>query len=147
MPGATDELVAIESVVPLAELVGEKLTLAPDGNPDAEKLTAPVKPLLGLTLMASVALAPGARLTLPEAGVRVKLAPEVMTSDNFAVTVVDPQVPVSVSGYVPVGVDRGGNAISVVPENAVLTPEGAPETASATGFGQLKPLTGVIVMF
>lgn len=86
------------SVVPLVELVGEKLPLVPDGNPEAEKLTALVKPLLGLMLIASVALAPGARLTVLEPGVIVKFAPAVMMSDSVLVTVVDPQVPVSVSG-------------------------------------------------
>lgn len=88
----------IERVVPVAELVGEKLPLAPDGNPDAEKLTALAKPLLGFRLIASVALAPGASVTLPEAGVSVKLAPALMTSDSVVVTLVEPQVPERVSG-------------------------------------------------
>ncbi len=147
MPAATAEVVAIESVVPLAELVGEKLPLAPDGNPDAEKLTALAKPLVGATLIASVVLAPGASVTVLDAGVSVKFAPAVMTSDSGAVTVVEPHVPVSVSGYVPVGVASGGYTISVLPENAVPTPDGAPETDNATELPQLKPLTGVTVMF
>jgi hypothetical protein len=88
VPAAAAVVAAIVSVVPLAELVGEKLPLTPDGNPDAEKPTALVKPLLGLTPIASVVLAPGASVMLLEAGASVKFAPAVMTSDSVVVTVV-----------------------------------------------------------
>lgn len=91
-------MVVTVRVVPLAELFGEKLPLAPDGKPDAEKLTALENPLLGLTLIASVVPAPGESVTLLDAADSVKFAPAVMTSDSVAVTEVDPQVPVSVSG-------------------------------------------------
>ncbi len=94
--------------MPLAELVGEKLPLAPDGNPDAEKVTALVKPLVGVTLIASVALAPGASVTPLDPADSEKFAAALMTSDSDAVTVVEPQVPVRASGYVPAGVDSGG---------------------------------------
>jgi hypothetical protein len=96
VPATAVAVAALVSVVPLAELFGEKLALTPDGNPDAEKLTALAKPLLGLTLIASVVFAPGASVTLPADS--VKFAPAVMTSDSVVLTVVDPQVPVRVSG-------------------------------------------------
>ncbi len=128
----------------VAELEGEKLAVKPVGRPEAAKLTAELKPLAGLTVIASVPLDPCGTVRLVDAGARVKVAPAVMTSDTVAVALVEPDVPVIVNGYVPVGVVRGGYTISRFPENAVPTPEGAPETARLTL--PLKPLTGVTVI-
>jgi hypothetical protein len=44
--------------VPLADVTGLNAAVAPAGRPDAEKLTWPLKPLLAVTLMASLPFAP-----------------------------------------------------------------------------------------
>ncbi len=86
------------SVEEEAELAGEKLAVTPVGRFEAAKLTADVKPFAGLTVMTSVLLDPCGTVTLVAAGDRLKVAPAVTTSDTVVVAVVEPEVPVIVSG-------------------------------------------------
>ena len=47
----------------VVELAGLKLAVTPLGRPEAEKVTFPLNPLAGLTVMPLVALPPGRMLT------------------------------------------------------------------------------------
>ena len=49
--------VNVKVLVPVV-LVGLKLGVTPDGNPDADRLTLPVKPLTGFTVMVLLPLLP-----------------------------------------------------------------------------------------
>src|SRR5579859_7721885 len=55
------------NVTALLDVVGfvPKLALTPAGNPDADKLTLPVKPFAGLTVIVLLALLPCVTLKLP----------------------------------------------------------------------------------
>jgi len=55
--------VSVSVLVPVV-LVGLKDAVTPAGNPDADKLTLPVKPLVGLTVIVLVPLPPCATVTL-----------------------------------------------------------------------------------
>ena len=52
------------SVVLRVEDAGLKAAVTPEGNPLSEKLTAPVNPFCGVTVMVLVALAPAGRVRL-----------------------------------------------------------------------------------
>ena len=60
-------------VLVLVVLPGLKEALTPLGSPDAVKLTLPLKPFSGVTVMLLVPLPPCVRLRLPEDAERVKL--------------------------------------------------------------------------
>ncbi len=81
-----------------AELAGEKLAVTPLGKFEAAKLTAEAKPFAGFTVITSVLLDPCGTVTLVAAGDRLKVAPAVITSGRVVVAVVEPEVPVIVSG-------------------------------------------------
>jgi len=55
--------VIVELPEPVTE-VGLKLELAPDGRPDAPKVTMPLKPFCGVTVIVLVPLAPWVTVTL-----------------------------------------------------------------------------------
>jgi hypothetical protein len=58
VPIAAVLLAVSVNVLALAELVGLNDAVTPLGRPDAEKLTLPLKPLCGLTLMVLAPLVP-----------------------------------------------------------------------------------------
>jgi hypothetical protein len=58
VPIAVVLLAVSVNVLALAELVGLNDAVTPLGRPDAEKLTLPLKPLCGLTVMVLAPLAP-----------------------------------------------------------------------------------------
>ena len=49
--------VSVRLLVPVV-LAGLKLAVTPDGSPEADRLTVPVKPLMGLTVMVLLPLLP-----------------------------------------------------------------------------------------
>jgi len=55
--------VIVELPEPFTE-VGLKMALAPDGRPDAPKVTMPLKPFCGVTVIVLVPLAPWVTVTL-----------------------------------------------------------------------------------
>ena len=93
MPVAAVAAMAMLNVVPLVDVVGEKVAVAPAGRPLTEKLTLPVNPLSAVTLMASVAVWPWTALKLLVLELSVKGAGPVTTRDRLAVTDVVPDVP------------------------------------------------------
>jgi hypothetical protein len=71
---AVDAALNVSVVVP-EELVGLKEAVTPLGRPLAEKVTVPVKPFAGTTVIVEVAVAPGATLTLAGFAVKLKFGP------------------------------------------------------------------------
>ncbi len=69
VPGAIAAGTETCSVVPVVELEGLKLLVAPLGKLDAVKLTVPEKPLLALTVIPSVPLLPGSSVSVEPARV------------------------------------------------------------------------------
>jgi hypothetical protein len=63
--------VIVEFPEPVTE-VGLKLALAPDGRPDVPKVTVPLKPFCGLTVIVLVPLLPWVTVTLPGDADRLK---------------------------------------------------------------------------
>jgi hypothetical protein len=83
---------------------GLKLTVVPDGIPEAPRLIALLNPLLMLVVIVDVPWFPCT--TLREAGVAeiVKLGVPLTVSVTVVFCWIPPPLPVTVMGYVPVGV-------------------------------------------
>ena len=93
------------NVEPLLELAGEKLAAAPAGNPAALKLTALANPFVAWIVSMSLPLARGLIVRLAVAGESVKPEAAVTVSVIVVDTLVVPDTPVIVIGYLPVGVE------------------------------------------
>jgi hypothetical protein len=129
---------------------GLKDAVTPLGKPDADKLTLPLKPLSGVAVTALVPLVPCVTVKLLGDAERVK------SPTGFTVTVIVasllklPDVPVTVTGKVPIAAvpvaDRVKRLVVVagfVPK-AALTPLGRPEAVKFTL--PRNPFSGLIVM-
>ncbi len=149
MPVIVTTTVPVAAVLPavrLSELVvavvaGLKVAVTPDGKPDADKLTLPVNPFCGVTVMV---------LGLPVAPcMSVKLAgdaPSVKFGDAAAVTVSEivvvwvsaPEMPVTVTVEVPVAAValavrvRVLVVVALAGLNDAVTPLGKPDADKAT---------------
>lgn len=73
VPSAAVALAVRVSVLLLAVPAGLKEAATPLGRPEADKLTAPLKPLIGLMLIVLAAVFPWTTLKLPGEAVSVKL--------------------------------------------------------------------------
>ena len=72
--GAVPVAVSV-NVLRLVVLLGLKDAVTPLGNPEAEKVTLPVKPFFGVTVMVLVPLVPCVMARLPEEEEREKFGP------------------------------------------------------------------------
>ena len=139
------ELVEVAGLVP-------KLAVTPAGSPDADKVTLPVKPFAGVTVIVVMTLFP--RPTAKLAGEADRLKSGTTGALTVRVRVVVrvrvPEVPVTVSVTVPVAAALPAVSVSVLAEVALVglkfavTPEGRPEIDRFTV--PLKPLTGFTLM-
>jgi hypothetical protein len=151
-------VVAVESAVNVTMLVlvagfVPNATVTPLGKPDADKVTPPLNPFSGVTVIVLVPLAPCAKLRLFGEADSVKFG-----AGAGAVTVREsvvgfdrlPDVPVMVTVPVPVVAVLLAVRVSVlVPVagfglNTAVTPLGKPEVAKVTP--ELKPFTGLTVI-
>jgi hypothetical protein len=133
-------------------LPGLKLAVTPEGKPEADRLTLPLKPFTGLTVMVLVPLPPCVTVTLVGEADRPKSG--VATAFTVRVTVVLwlklPDVPVIVTVAVPVvAVPLAVSVKVLLPVvlaglKLAVTPEGKPEADRLTL--PLKPFTGLTVM-
>jgi hypothetical protein len=71
--GAALLAVSVNVLVPPVVLAGLKDAVTPAGRPEADKLTLPVKPLCGVTVIVLVPLAPCVMLKLLGEAARAKL--------------------------------------------------------------------------
>jgi hypothetical protein len=151
VPVATVELaLRVSTLAPVAGFVPND-AVTPLGRPDATRVTLPVNPPEGVTVIVSVPLAPWVTETVDAEGARVK--PE-FAPPTFSVTVVLavvlPEVPVIVMVDAPTAAVLAADRVSTlvvllgfVPNDA-LTPLGRPEAASVTP--PVNPPTSVTVI-
>jgi len=150
-------VVAVElalRVTTLVEVVGlvPKLAVTPEGNPDADRVTLPVNPPTGLTVIVLFPLLPCVTVKLDgeaeseKSGFTVALT----VSEIVVVCVRLPEVPVMVTVAVPVAavelavnVTELVDVVGLVPKLAV-TPEGRPEADRVTL--PVNPLDGCTVI-
>src|SRR5262249_25168711 len=117
-----------------------KLAVTPAGNPDADKVTLPVKPVMELTVMVLLRLLPCTTDKLAGEADSEKLgcAGAFSVSETVVVCVKAPEVPVIVTVAVPVvavllavRVRTLVDVVGLVPKLAV-TPAGRPEAERVT---------------
>ena len=137
-------------VLVLAVLMGLKDAVTPLGRPDADKLTLPLKPFSGLTLMVLVPLAPCAIVKVLGVAVSVKLGGAVTVREIVVACDKPPDAPETVTVAVPVAAVLLAASVRVlVPPvpvglNDAVTPLGRPDADKLTLL--LKPFCGVTVM-
>jgi hypothetical protein len=130
--------VSVSTLEPLAGL-GLKLAVTPLGNPDATRVTPPVNPFAGVTVMESVLLPPWFTDRVPSEGASMKLGAALTVRAMVVVSVRVPAVPVMVTVPEPV--------VAVLPAISVrtlelplaglglklaVTPLGSPEAVNVT---------------
>ena len=148
-------MVAVPLAVNVSVLVvvveaGLNAAVTPLGNPDADKLTLPLKPFTGLTVTVSAPLAPCVMLTLFGDADRLKSGAAFTVRLTVVVWVRLPEVPVIVTVLVPVAAVvlavKVRELVLVVEagEKAAVTPLGRPDAVKATL--PVKPFWGVTVI-
>jgi hypothetical protein len=142
-------------VVVLVVLVGLKEAVTPFGRPEADKLTLPLKPFCGVTVMVLVPLAPWTNVRVFGDAEREKLGTGAgfTVREIVAVLVKLPEVPVTVTVAVPVVAVLLAVRVKVlvvvvlvvlVGLKEAVTPFGRPEADKLTL--PLKPFCGVTVI-
>ena len=122
----------------LVALVGLKDAVTPLGKPDAVKLTLPLKPFCGVTVIVLVPLAPCVIAKVLGDAERVKFGGAETVSERVVVFERLPEFPVTVSVVVPVAaVLLAVNVKLLVPVvllglKDAVTPLGRPDTDKAT---------------
>jgi len=143
--------VRVSTLVPVVGFVA-KPAVTPLGKPEAARVTLPVNPLVGLTVMVLVPLAPWAMLKVLGAAESVKLGCGVTVRLMVVVSGVKaPEVPVMVTVVGPpivaealaVSVSRLVPVVGLVAKPAV-TPLGRPDAARVTL--PENPLVGLTVI-
>ena len=118
-------------------LVGLNAAVTPTGRPDADKLTVPVNPFAGSTVMVAALLALCATFSVLGAD-RVKLPGGVTVNATVVVSTMVPEVPVTVTFWAPtVAVPLAVKVNVLVPVvlvglNDAVTPLGRPDAARLT---------------
>lgn len=140
------------NVLVLVVLAGLKLAVTPLGKPEAERLTEPLKPLTGVTVMVLVPLLPWVMVRLAGEAESEKFGTAAAFTVRLMVVlcVSEPDVPVIVTVAVPVvavllAVNVTVLLVVVLPGlKDAVTPLGRPEADKLTL--PLNPLIGLTVM-
>jgi len=138
------------SVLAEVEEFGLKVAVTPVGRLDAEKLTLPVKPRIGLMVIVDVPVLPRATLRLLGDAERLKFGPGFTVRAIVVVCVRPPDVPVIVTVTLPVVAVLLAVNVSVLVLVVLLglndgvTPLGRPDADRPTL--PLKPFVGLIVI-
>ena len=138
------------NVLVLAVLLGLNDAVTPLGRPDADKLTLPLKPFCGVTVMVLVPVVPRVIVKLFGDAERAKFAGGFTMRETVVVLVKLPDVPVRVTVTVPVVAVLLAVSVNVlVPAvllglNDAVTPLGRPDADKLTL--PLKPFCGDTVM-
>ena len=157
VPVVAAPLAVSVSVLAPVVLLGLNDAVTPLGRPDAERLTLPVKPFDGVSVIVVVALVPCSTVTLPGEAERAKSAGVLGLTVRLNVLECTkvPDVPVTVTVVVPVfAAAEAVNVnvefalpfaagVTVDGENAAVTPLDKPDTVRFTAV--LKPTRLVIV--
>jgi hypothetical protein len=152
VPVAADALAVSVNVLVVVVGFGLNPAVTPLGKPEALKVTLPVKPFTGFTVIVLVPLFPCVTVTELGFAVRLKFgaAAAFTVRLNVVVFVKLPDVPVMVTVTVPVAAEPLAVNVSVLVEaagfglNPAVTPLGKPDAESVTL--PLKPFRGVMVM-
>jgi hypothetical protein len=127
----------IKMLVPVV-LAGVKKAFTPLGKPDAVKLTLPVKPFCGVTVIVLARLDPCARFRLFGEAERVKLGVAFTVRLIVVVLVKLPEVPVIVTVAVPAAAVPLAESVKLLVVKVLLgvkeavTPTGKPDTDKLT---------------
>lgn len=138
------------SVLVLVVLPGLKDEVTPRGRPEGDRLTLPVKPFCGVTVMVDVTLAPRARLKEPGEAERAKFGGGATVRETVVTCDRPPDVPVMVTVTVPRAAVLPAVSVSVLEAvvllglNVAVTPLGRPEAERLTL--PLNPFSGLTVM-
>jgi hypothetical protein len=137
------------NVLVLAVLAGLKDAVTPEGRPDADRLTFPLKPFSGVTVIMLVPTAPCDTVKVFGDADRLKLGGALTVRDTLTVEVKLPDVPVMVTVAGPVvavllAVNVKVLVVLLVELNEAVTPEGKPAAVKLTL--PLKPFCGVTVI-
>src|SRR6267378_3615553 len=138
------------SVLAEVEEFGLKVAVTPVGRLDAEKLTLPVKPRIGLMVIVDVPVLPRATLRLLGDAERLKFGPGFTVRAIVVVCVRPPDVPVIVTVTLPVVAVLLAVNVSVLVLVVLLglndgvTPLGRPEADKLTL--PVKPFCGVTLI-
>jgi len=138
------------SVLVFVVLPGLKDAVTPRGNPEADKLTLPVKPFCDVTMIVDVILPPRARLNELGEAARAKFGGGTTVRETVVLCDNAPDAPVTVMVNVPSGaallvVSVSVLALVVLPGlNAADTPMGRPEAERLTP--PLNPFKGLTLM-
>jgi hypothetical protein len=141
--------VNVKLLVPVV-LAGLKLAVTPAGRPEADKLTLPLNPLVGLTVMVLLALLPCVTETLAGDAESVKFGAAFTVRVTVVVWLKLPEVPVIVTVAFPVvAVPLAVSVKLLVPVvlaglKLAVTPAGSPDADRLTL--PVKPLVGFTVM-
>jgi hypothetical protein len=147
VPGVAELLTVNVSVLAEVEAFGLKVAVTPAGRLEAEKLTLPVKPRIGLTVIVDVPVLPRATLRLLGDAERLKFGPGFTVRAIVVVCVRPPDVPVIVTVTLPVVAVLLAVNVSVLVlvvllgMNDGVTPLGRPEAVRLTL--PPKPLCGL----
>jgi hypothetical protein len=135
----------------LADEAGLNEAVTPLGRPDAANNTLPANGLTSFTVIVSVPLAPGRIESASAEGVSVKPPAAVIVIVIVVVLVNVPEVPMTVIGYVPTGIEQLAVKVSIllppviglVPKPTVK-PVGKPDADSVMlPVNPLMPVTGI----
>ena len=138
------------NVLAEVEEFGLRVAVTPAGRLDAEKLTVPVKPRIGLTVIVDVPVLPRATLRLLGDAERLKFGPGFTVRAIVVVCVRPPDVPAIVTVALPVVAVLLAVSVNVLVLvvllglNVAVTPLGSPEADRLTL--PLKPFVGLIVI-
>ena len=143
------EAVRVSRLEPVVGLVA-KAAVTPEGRPVAARVTLPVNPLAGVTVMVSVALAPCVAETAEAVGAMVKLGDTLTVRLRVVEAVSAPEVPVMVMVAGPVAAELDAVRVTTLVAVAGLgakeavTPLGRPVADRVTA--PVKPCAPVMVM-
>ena len=88
----------IDKVVPVVELAGWNVAVTPAGNPVIPKVTVPVNPVPGITVIGTVVPVPRASVKVSPGAEMLKFgAPAAMTRVPLADAVSPPDVPLKIT--------------------------------------------------
>jgi len=145
--------VMVEGPLPVTE-VGLKVAPAPDGKPDAAKLTVPAKPFCAVMVTTLVPLVPCVTVTVAGDAETLKFGWDVAFTVRVTavVSVVLPEVPLTVMLYVPAATDAATVSVMVeVPAPVIelglkfmVTPVGCP--VALKEMAELNPPATELVM-
>jgi hypothetical protein len=149
IPVTAEALAVSVSVLVPVVLAGLNDAVTPLGRPDAARLTLPLKPFTGPTVIVLAPLLPGLTVRLAGDAASVKLGVTIVSA-IVAVLVNAPEVPVTVTVDVPGAAEALAVSVNVLALvvlaglNDAVTPLGRPDAARLTL--ALKPFCGLTVI-